>query len=267
MTLGATLAAAAAAEIGLAVVMAGAWLVQRLTGASGWIDAIWTFGVGLAGVALAFGFGGTSGGAAWRVVLVASLAAAWSLRLGAHIVARTLKAGDDLRYRRLVEDWGDRAQWRLFAFLQVQAVAGAVLALAVGLAASSAATTPRIQDALGVPLFAAAFVGEAVADAQIARFKANPANRAGICEVGLWRFTRHPNYFFEWLTWVAFTVLAVDENWIGWLAVLAPTLMYWTLRYASGVPLLEQHMLRSRGEAFRAYQARTLAFFPWFPRK
>jgi steroid 5-alpha reductase family enzyme len=262
MTVGATLAAAAAGEIGLAVVMAGAWKVQRLTGASGWIDAIWTFGVGLAGVALAFGFGAASGGASWRVVLVASLAAAWSLRLGAHIVARTLKAGDDPRYRGLVEDWGDAAQWRLFAFLQTQAVAGAVLALAIGLAASSSITTPRIQDALGVPLFVAAFVGEAVADAQIARFKANPANRAGICEVGLWRFTRHPNYFFEWLIWVAFAVLALDAHWLGCLAVLAPTLMYWTLRYASGVPLLEEHMLRSRGEPFRAYQARTPAFFP-----
>ena len=106
-----------------------------------------------------------------------------------------------------------------------------------------------------------------MADAQIARFKADPANRARICDVGLWRLTRHPNYFFEWLTWVAFAVLALDENWVGWFAVLAPTLMYWTLRYASGVPLLEEHMLRSRGEAFRAYQARTPAFFPWFPPK
>ena len=262
MTLGALLAAAAAAEIGLAVVMAGAWMVQRLTGASGWIDAIWTFGVGLAGVALALGLGLASGGALWRVILVASLTAAWSLRLGAHIVARTLKAGDDPRYRKLVEDWGDRAQWRLFGFLQVQAAAGAVLALAVGLAASSAAPTPRIQDALGALLFAAAFVGEAAADAQIARFKADPANRAKVCDVGLWRLTRHPNYFFEWLTWVAVAVLGVDENWLGWFAVLAPTLMYWTLRYASGIPLLEEHMLRSRGEPFRAYQARTPAFFP-----
>jgi steroid 5-alpha reductase family enzyme len=267
MTLSATLVAAATAEIGLAVVMAGAWLVLRLTGASGWIDAIWTFGVGLAGVALAFGLGAASGGAFWRVVLVASFAAAWSLRLGAHIVARTLKAGDDPRYRRLVEDWGDDAPRRLFGFLQVQAVAGAVLALAIGLAASSSITTPRIQDALGALLFAAAFVGEAVADAQIARFKADPANRARVCDVGLWRLTRHPNYFFEWLTWVSVAVLALDENWIGWFAVLAPTLMYWTLRYASGVPLLEEHMLRSRGEAFRAYQARTPVFFPWFPPK
>jgi steroid 5-alpha reductase family enzyme len=262
MTIGALLVAAVTAEIGLAVVMAGAWLIQRLTGASGWIDAIWTFGVGLAGVALAVGLGAASGGAAWRVVLVASLAAAWSLRLGAHIVARTSKAGDDPRYRRLVEDWGDAAPRRLFAFLQAQAVAGAVLALAVGLAASSAAPTPRVQDALSALLFAAAFVGEAVADAQIARFKADPANRARVCDVGLWRLTRHPNYFFEWLTWVAVAVLALDENWVGWFAVLAPTLMYWTLRYASGIPLLEEHMLRSRGEPFRAYQARTPAFFP-----
>ena len=120
MTIGALLAASATAEIGLAVVMACAWLVQRLTGASGWIDAIWTLGVGLAGVALAFGFGAATGGAAWRVVLVASLAAAWSLRLGAHIIARSLKAGDDPRYRRLVEDWGDAAPRRSSPFYRLR---------------------------------------------------------------------------------------------------------------------------------------------------
>jgi steroid 5-alpha reductase family enzyme len=262
VTLATLLLGAAAAEIGLAAIMAGAWGVQRLTGVSGWIDAIWTFGVGALGVALALGLGALGDGASWRAGMVAIFAAAWSLRLGLHIVARTIKAGDDPRYRKLMQDWGTAGPRRLLAFLQVQALVGAILALAIGLAAAAPGALLRGRDAIGALLFVAALVGEAAADAQIARFKADPANRGKICDVGLWRLSRHPNYVFEWLTWVAFAILALGAHWTGWLALFAPALMYWTLRYASGVPLLEEHMLASRGGAFRSYQARTPIFFP-----
>ena len=262
MTYAALLVQSASAEIGLAAFMAGAWAVQRLTGSTGWIDAIWTFGVGFVGVALALGFGAIGDGAFWRVVMVVAFAGAWSLRLGTHIVKRTLKSGDDPRYRKLLDEWGDAASWRLFVFLQIQAVVGAVLALAVGLAASASFPEPRIQDALGALVFVAALAGETTADRQIARFKADPTNRGKICDVGLWRLSRHPNYFFEWLNWISFAVLAVGADGSGWFALMAPALMYWTLRYASGVPPLEEYMLNSRGEAYRAYQARTPVFFP-----
>jgi len=258
---------AASAELGLAAAMSGAWAVQRLTASSGWIDAIWTFGVGLVGVALTIGFGAADDAVLWRVVMVVGFAIVWSLRLGSHIVARTFKGGDDPRYRKLLEEWGGAASWRLFIFLQSQAAAGAVLALAIGLAASAPSESPRIQDAIGALVFFVALAGETVADRQIARFKADPANRNRICDVGLWRLSRHPNYFFEWLNWVAFALIAAGADRLGWFPFLAPALMYATLRYASGVPPLEQHMLRSRGDAFRAYQARTPTFFPRLPRK
>ena len=261
MTLAALLAEAATAEISLAAIMAGAWGVQRLTGASGWIDAFWTFGVGATGIALALGFGALGDGASWRAGMVAIFAAAWSLRLGLHIVARTIKAEDDPRYRKLMQDWGKAGPRRLLAFLQVQALVGAILALAIGLAGAAPDAGLRGQDAIGTLLFLAALAGEAVADAQIARFKTDPTNRGKICDAGLWGLSRHPNYFFEWLIWVAFAVIALGAQWVGWLALPAPALMYWTLRYASGVPPLEAHMLASRGDAFRAYQARTPVFF------
>jgi steroid 5-alpha reductase family enzyme len=110
-----------------------------------------------------------------------------------------------------------------------------------------------------------AIAGEAMADRQLRDFKSNPHNRGKVCDVGLWSLSRHPNYFFEWLTWVAYPVIAVDfagHNPYGWLALAAPACMYWVLVHVSGVPPLEQHMLRSRGAAFRAYQLRTRAFFP-----
>jgi len=87
-----------------------------------------------------------------------------------------------------------------------------------------------------------------------------------VCDIGLWRWSRHPNYFFEWLFWLAYPLIAIDlagYNPYGWLALLAPICMYWVLVYVSGIPPLEEHMLRSRGETFRAYQLRTRAFFPF----
>ena len=251
-------ATALAAEIALAIVMSGAWAVQRATGASGWIDAIWTFGVGITGAGLALALGASS----WRAGLAAALALVWSLRLGSHIVRRTLRSGDDPRYRKLMQDWGEAAPLRLFAFLQTQAVAGAVLALAVALAGASVAPGLRLQDWLGAGLVVAALFGEAVADAEIARFKAKDANRGKVCDVGLWSLSRHPNYVCEFLVWAGFAIMALGGNAFGWLSLAAPALMYWTLRYASGVPPLEEHMLASRPEAFRAYQARTPVFFP-----
>jgi steroid 5-alpha reductase family enzyme len=262
MTFAALAGSALLAELGLAAIMTGAWAAQRVTGQTGWIDAIWTFGVGATGVALAFAPLGASGASDWRQAAIAGAAALWSARLGLHIVARTRKAPDDPRYRKLIEDWGAAAPLRLFQFLQAQALVGAALAVAVSLAAHVSSPSWRAQDLAGLLIFAGAIVGESCADAQLARFRANPANRGRICDVGLWRRSRHPNYFFEWLVWVAFAVVAIDGDGASWAALLAPLLMYATLRYASGVPLLEDHLARTRGELFVAYQARTPIFFP-----
>ena len=189
-------------------------------------------------------------GASLRGLIVAVCALAWALRLGLHIVARTWRSGDDPRYQKLEASWGKQAGVRLFLFLQAQAFVGAFLALCIALAALSQFWA--LRDGLAGALFVAAFVGEAAADSALARFKANPANRGRICDVGLWSRSRHPNYFFEWLTWVAAALAAVDPFVGGfyWLAALAaPALMYWTLRYASGVPPLEERMAATRGRS------------------
>jgi steroid 5-alpha reductase family enzyme len=265
MTLTSLILFAIIAEVGLAAIMSGAWAIQRRTGNSGWIDATWTFGVGAMSALLALVADGSDDAPIWRRATVALLVAVWSLRLGGHIVRRTLKAGDDPRYRMLIEEWGPAAPRRLFQFLQAQGLVGAILAVSVALAAHAPSVQLRIQDVVGVALFVIAVIGEGLADAQLAKFQADAANRGKICDIGLWRRSRHPNYFFEWLVWVAFAVIAADATGagaLGFLALLAPAIMYLTLRYASGVPPLEAHMLRSRGDAFRAYQARTPIFFP-----
>ena len=259
---------AAAMGLALSAIMAIAWQVQRTTGHTGWIDVCWTFGTGIVAAlgSLAPLEADHSPGA--RQIMVAVLIVFWSLRLGGHILLRTREVGDDPRYRDLIMQWGANADLRMFLQLQSQAAVGLILALSVALAAHNPRPNFGWQDFLGIALLVGALAGEAVSDWQLRRFRSDPANRGRICEAGLWSLSRHPNYFFEWLCWLAYPVIAIDlsgANPLGWIALLAPACMYWVLVHVSGIPPLEAHMLRTRGERFRAFQARTRAFFP-FPK-
>jgi steroid 5-alpha reductase family enzyme len=250
---------------GLSAIMAAAWIVQQWTGNSGWVDATWTFGTG--GVAIVAALIPLQQ-AHWphgRQLAVAILVACWCLRLGLHIAARTRSIKDDARYRHLIEEWGDDAARRMFWFLQSQAAVGAGLAVSIALAAHNPDPFLRAQDMLGVAILIIAIAGEAMADLQLRHFASDPTKRKGVCDVGLWRWSRHPNYFFEWLSWISYPLIAIDlsgHNPYGGLALLAPACMYWVLVHVSGIPPLEEHMLRSRGDEFRAYQKRTRPFVP-----
>ena len=263
------LAVVVAVAASLAVIMSGAWLAWRSTRNSGWIDTTWTFGVGAVGCGGAVLAALWSGGFTARQALVAVLVAVWSLRLGLHIAQRTAGIKDDPRYGKMVADWGADASRQMFFLAQKQALVSIPLALSMVLAAANPLPGLRLQDALGVLVLIAAIAGEGLADAQLRRFRADPANRNCICDVGLWAWSRHPNYFFEWFGWLAYPLLAIDVSdaypW-GFVALLAPACMYWLLVHVSGIPPLEAHMLERRGDQFRAYQARTSAFFPAPPR-
>ncbi len=256
-----------ALAIGLSATMTGAWAVALVSGRSGWIDAIWSFAIGVAALPAALlplGPGQPSA----RQVLVAVLAVSWSLRLGWHIALRTLHGGDDPRYARLREEWGAAFPRRLLLFLQIQAASSFLLVVSVLVAARNPAPGWRVGDGLGVALLLVAVGGEAAADRQLKRFRADPRHRGRVCDGGLWGMSRHPNYFFEWLGWLAYAAIAIDPAgypW-GWFSLSGPLLMYSLLVYGSGIPPLEAHMLRSRGAAFRAYQARVNAFWPGPPR-
>ena len=148
-----------------------------------------------------------------------------------------------------------------------QALCAFLLAIAILGAARNPARLIGPFDVTAVIVLLIAIGGEAMADRQLRRFKADPVNRARICDVGLWAWSRHPNYFFEWLGWVAYPLFAMDLGgypW-GWAPFLGPAFMYVLLVYGSGIPSLEAHMLRTRGAAFRDYQSRTNAFFPGPP--
>ncbi|MET4682667.1 steroid 5-alpha reductase family enzyme [Brevundimonas faecalis] len=257
-----------AAALFLIAVMSAAWLVQRRTGQGGWADVFWSFGLGLAGVGVAlFPVSGAAPSA--RQWLVAALIGLWSLRLGLHIARRAAGEAEDARYARLRAEWGDRFQTKMFGFLMLQAGAAAFLTLSLLAAARNPAAGPSLQDGIAALVFLSAVIGEAVADRQLAAFKADPANRGRVCDIGLWGWSRHPNYFFEWLGWCAWPVFAIDldGSWtFGWLALSGPAYIYWLLTEVSGAPLLEAHMRRSRPQAFAAYARRTSRFFPRPPK-
>ena len=117
---------------------------------------------------------------------------------------------------------------------------------------------------LGAAIWLVGLVGESIADRQLAKFRADPANQGKVCQAGLWNFSRHPNYFFEWLIWVAFFVFALASPW-GWLAIVGPASILYLLLRVTGIPMTEEQSLRSRGDAYRRYQKTTSAFLPWFP--
>lgn len=258
------------AAVALAVTMSIAWLVAISTGRSGWIDAIWSFAVGTFGAlaALVVSLDGDNHQRQW---LVAIMALAWSFRLGFHIAIRTVTDDrDDPRYSQLKQEWGQAFRGRLFWFLQIQAAAALLLVMSIMAAAHNAAPALGVADWFGVALMIVAVGGEALADRQLRAFRADSANKGKVCDVGLWGLSRHPNYFFEWLGWTAYAAIAVGfpiaHAW-GFVALAGPVLMYWLLVHVSGIPALEAHMLRSRGERFRRYQARVNAFWPGAPRQ
>lgn len=251
----------------MSVVMGLAWVIQQRTGQSGWVDASWTFGVGLAGVAVSLSATSLHPDHL-RALLVASVAGFWSLRLGLHIVARTRGGGDDPRYAKMRETWGPDAPRLMFRLLQIQALVSVPLILSIAVAAWNASRPLGLQDAAALLLVVVAISGEALADAQLRAFARDPANRGKVCRRGLWRYSRHPNYFFEWLVWLAFPLFAIDlaggDPW-GYLAFAAPVVMYWLLTRVSGIPLLEAHMVERYGDPYRDYQRSTSAFVPLPP--
>ena len=250
--------------LAFAAIMAGAWIVQQRTRNSGWVDVSWTFGIGcVAAVAALIPLDAEPISA--RQFLVAILVGIWALRLGGQLAVRTAAMDDDPRYAELARKWGEGAPRRMFGFLQMQVLVSLPLLLTILVAAHRPGESLLLSDFLGAAILAIAIGGEAISDRQLMAFRKDPKNAGRVCDAGLWRWSRHPNYFFQWFGWLAYPVIAIDLTGVylwGWLALLGPLTMYVLLVRVSGIPPLEAHMVRSRGEAYRAYQARTSAFFP-----
>jgi steroid 5-alpha reductase family enzyme len=246
-------------------IMVAAWAFGLARRNGGWTDVFWTFGSGVVLIGAALGAG------AWppspRQWLVAGFVLIWTLRLGLYLAPRVANHPEDRRYAAFREQWGAHYRLNMLWVTLPQAPATALLALSVILAAARPGPL-EARDGAAAAIFLAAIAFEGMADAQMKRFRADPANRGGVIDTGLWAWSRHPNYFFQWVGWAAYPLMALDlDHPITWLSFAAPFVMYVLLRHVSGVPPLEAAMLKSRGEAFRDYQRRVSVFVPLPPKR
>lgn len=229
---------------------------------AGLVDAAWAYASGASGALLALAGDGDPG----RRLLLGILASLWGLRLGTMLLLRVLRMPEDGRYVHMIASFGDNARLYLLLFHLLQASWVVLFALPFHFAASSIEPLWGPLDFLGLGIAAAALAGETIADRQLARFRENPDNRGRVCKTGLWAWSRHPNYFFEWLYWWA----PVAFGWhgpMGAWTLIGPALMLIFLYRVTGIPSTEMQALRSRGDAYRDYQRRTSAFFPLPPRR
>ena len=243
------------------VIFALVWVICVRVNNYGFLDAIWSLSVAILAPIYAIpGDGDTQ-----RRWIFAAVGAAWSLRLGLYILIRVWghHPDEDKRYRTLRERWPGTGRFLLF--FELQALVAVVFSLPFLFAAVNPISQLGTVEIAGLLIAALATLGEATSDWQAQRFKRNPANRSKVLDVGLWRYSRHPNYFFESLVWWGFFIAALGSPY-GWTTVACPLLMLYFLLQVTGIPLTEKHSLESRGDAYSEYQRKTSRFIPWFPK-
>lgn len=247
------------------VLMVGLWLVQRRQRNTSLADFGWC--LGLIGAVLWYAV--MADGEPARRWLVAGMIAVHAGRLGFHVLAdRIVGKQEDARYRRLRSQLGEWEEAGVFGYFLMQAGAIVLFSLPPLVVMQNPRPGWSLWELLGLLVWLAAVVGEALADRQLAAFRRKPWNADRVCREGLWRYSRHPNYFFEWLHWWSYVVMALASplgNW--WLTLLGPTVMGWALIKVTGIPPAEAQALATRGEEYRAYQRTTSAFIPWPPRR
>lgn len=253
--------------------MAAGWMTLGL------VSAVWVLSLGLRDSSIVDVFWGTgfvaigwftaaatAGGLEPRAGLMAALVTVWGLRLSLHILRRNWGRGEDFRYRAWRDAAGSAWWWR--SYFKVFLLQGVLMWLVAApvVAVMSRSGQPQLGwlDMLAVTVWTVGLVFEAAGDWQLARFKANPANRGRVMTSGVWRYTRHPNYFGDAAVWWGHYLLAAASG--AWLLVFSPILMTWLLVRVSGVAMLET-TLRETKPGYREYVASTSAFVPWPPRR
>lgn len=225
------------------------------------VDVVWTAGLGIAAIAyLAYMVEPTL-----RSYAVLAVLLIWSGRLSGYLIRnRVLTGKEDPRYAYLTAHWGKHARRNYYPLFLLQVLLVTLFMVPVSIAMAASEAPWGLFDWTGLVIAVISLAGETLADRQLAHFRADPANKGQVCQQGLWRYSRHPNYFFEWLHWWAYVAFAAHS--IMWpFALLGPACIYIFLRFITGVPYAERSSLRSRGEAYQHYQQTTNTFFPWKP--
>ena len=240
------------------IVMTALWYIQLKTLNAGTVDVAWSFLTPLVGTFLIL-FDNTTDTV--RQYLIIVLALTWGFRLGFYLYNRVMNETEDGRYRYFREYAGDRAPLIMFIFFQVQASWTILFALPFWAASKNITDGLGILDILGLITWLIAICGEIVSDRQLKKFKQDAINKGRVCQSGLWKFSRHPNYFFEWLHWLAYVLIGFYSAY-WWLTVTGVIVMYVFITRITGIPFTEKQAVRSKGDAYREYQKTTSKFFP-----
>lgn len=235
------------------------WAISARVNNYGFLDVAWSYGV----LILAPLYGLFSHGSALWPWVFRGIGMIWSLRLGSYILLRVLKhhPQEDARYASLRNQW--KGPWMFLLFFELQAVVVAIFSLPFLFVSFDPRQAFSSIQHLGLFFAACAICGEALSDRQMRAFKARPENKDRVCQAGLWKYSRHPNYFFESMVWWAFFFVALPTPY-GWTTIVCPLLMLYFLWKVTGIPLTEEYALKSKGAAYQEYQRTTSAFIPWF---
>lgn len=251
------LALGTASVVGMMLLL---WLIHLRTGNAAIVDAGWGAGLAILGILYA----GLGGGYWLRCAILGVMAGIWGFRLSIYLLTtRIIGHPEEGRYQELRRQWKTNIPFKFLLFYEFQAVLCVVMAVPFLL--TSLNPVPRISplEWAAAALWTLAIGCEAAADAQLNRFKSDKSNKGYTCQVGLWRYSRHPNYFFEWLIWMAFALFAFASPG-GYLGLISPALILFFLLRVTGIPATEAQAIRSRGDEYRRYQQTTSAFVPWF---
>lgn len=239
------------------------WLLHLPLRNASIVDFGWPLGILICTVIFALGGSGTPS----RRYLVFLMVAMWALRLSGYLLlARVVGKPEEGRYVELRRQWGANIELKFLGFFLMQALSCVVLSLPFLLVAMNDAMDLWNIERFAALLFVIAMSCESIADRQLAAFKSKPENHGKVCREGLWAWSRHPNYFFEWVIWMSFAILALPAPW-GFLGFLSPTLILHFVLNVTGIPPTEEQAVRSKGDAYRQYQKEVSAFVPMPPKQ
>lgn len=245
----------------LSFIMIIIWIWAKAIKNNGIVDIFWAYNFLVIAVIIWL----LADGYPPRKNIVCLLAALWSLRLGFYL---TLRVGSHLkeeegRYKQLRLEWDDT---KFFFFFQMQAFSNVMLSLPFILIALNTNPEMSIVEYIGAGLWCLSIIGEGISDFQLKQFKNNPANKGKVCESGLWNYSRHPNYFFQFMIWISVLIFALPSPY-GWISVICPLSIGYLIFKVTGIPMTEEQAVRSKGELYKEYQRTTSSFVPWFKKK
>lgn len=238
------------------------WMIYKIQRNAGIVDIGW----GMSFLVAVWSYCLIGNGYFLRKWLITLLVTLWAGRLLWHVMQRFLTSLEDPRYQEIRKNWGtEHVDFKFLMMFLFQGFLAILLSIPFLIICRNESTAWTQFELWGSVVCLAGILGEAVADFQLKTFKENPENQGKVCQAGLWNFSRHPNYFFEWIVWVGFCIFALGSPG-GFFAIISPGMVLFLLINVSGIPLTEEHALRTKGDAYREYQRTTSAFIPWFKR-